>query len=140
MTGRESIVGVALVCLQSSLAFAGEVVTLRCDFPEQDGIAAFYNEVIADQRGISITSYTANKKTGQLEYVKIYTENKKDDASESSYRINSVEIAWEITLKLAGMRFTYSIDLRSGIEKDDEQSFGKNASTRPTSIGHCKPD
>ena len=80
---------VALIVLEGSQAFAADVITLRCDFPQAK---AHYNNVVADQRGISITSYTRDDETGKLQYVRNYTENKKDDSSETYYRINSAEI------------------------------------------------
>lgn len=117
---------------------ASDVVTLTCDFPEQHGLHAHYDKMVADQRGISVTSYSKNGE-GKLEYVKNYTENKKDDSSESYYRINSVEIAWGTTYYLMKMKFDSSIDLRSGLARDDSMSLAKGES-RPTEVGNCRPD
>ena len=78
-----------------SAASASDVVRLRCEFAAvPNGLQAHFSDVIVDQRGISITDFTKNEKTGQIEYVKNYTEIKKDDTSESYYRMNSAEVAW----------------------------------------------
>jgi hypothetical protein len=125
-------IATALAVLDVSQALAANVVTLHCDYPH------FYQEIIADDKGISITQYQETKE-GKLQYVKNYTENKKDDGSESYYRINSVEIAWGTNFKLLGMKSDSSIDLRTGVMKSDLMVL-KNFEQRPTEIGTCKPN
>jgi hypothetical protein len=125
-------VATALAFFDGSRALAADVVTLRCDFPN------FYQNIVADQKGISITQYQPGK-DGKLEYVKSYTENKKDGGSESYYRINSVEIAWGTTYTLLGMKFDSSIDLRAGVVKSDLMVL-KTLEQRPTETGACKPN
>jgi hypothetical protein len=71
--------------------------------------------------------------------VKTYTENKKDEGSESYYRMNSVEIAWGTTYALLGMKMDASIDLRTGVMKSDLMML-KTAQQRPTETGACKPN
>jgi hypothetical protein len=125
-------VATAVILFGGSQAFAADVVTLRCDYPN------FYQNIIADAKGISITQYQPGK-DGKLEYVKTYTENKKDEGSESYYRMNSVEIAWGTTYALLGMKMDASIDLRTGVMKSDLMML-KTAQQRPTETGACKPN
>ena len=66
----------AVLLLATEAASANDVVTLRCDFPEQDGVHAHWDDIIADQNGISITSYCQNS-DGTTGYVNVYTTNKK---------------------------------------------------------------
>ena len=73
---RFSGFAIAVVFLSGSRAIAADVVTIRCDYP------GYFQEIIADQRGISVTQYRTNKDTGQLKYVKNYTENKKEGNDE----------------------------------------------------------
>jgi hypothetical protein len=129
-------VATALAILGSSQAFAADVVTLRCDF------AGFYTNIVADQRGISITQYQENKETKKLEYIKAYYENKKEATSEYYYRINSVEIAWGSKYNLLGtiVQLDSTLNLRTGIERDDMMFIGKEVKQRPTQVGHCKPN
>jgi hypothetical protein len=129
-------VATALVILESSQALAGDVITLQCDFP------GYYDKIIADQKGISITEYKQNKETGKLEYVKVYYENKKDETSEQYYRINSAEIAWGSTYNLLGtvVKLDSTIDLRAGTVREDTMIMGKEIKQRPTEAGTCKPD
>ena len=143
MFHRGLAVAAAAVYLQCSPALAGDVVTLRCDFPEQGKVHAHYSDVVADAKGISITDYSTNKDTGKLEYVKIYDENEKKENREAYYRINRAEIAWGSTSNIFGliMILSSSIDLRSGIEKDDVKMISKGKiDESPTQTGHCKPN
>ena len=125
-------VAAALAVFDGSQALAADVVTLRCDYPN------FYQNIIADDKGISVTQYQPGK-DGKLEYVKNYTENKKGDGIDSYYRINSVEIAWETTYSLMGMKFDSSIDLRAGVVKNDSMTL-KSLQQGPTETGKCKPN
>ncbi len=136
-------VAMALSCFETSRALAADVVTLRCDFPTQGKIPAHFSEIIADQKGISVTDYITDKETGKLQYVKGYTSNSKEETKESYCRINSVEIAWGSTYKIAGTMaiFDSSIDLRTSVEKDDSKMIGgkDGMSEQPTQTGHCVP-
>ena len=131
---------VAAVLLLVPAAHADTVVKLRCDFKEQGGVHAHWSTVIADQAGISITDYSANP-DGTTGYVKAYTTNKKEEARSEYYRINSAEIAWGSQSTLGGvvLKLDSSIDLGSGVEKDDVVMFMKgDMKQRPTNTGYCK--
>ena len=111
------MVSASFACLLSSIALAGDVVTLRCDFPEEAKSTARYSNIIADDKGISLAHYSTNKDTGNLEYQKYYVSNEKEASRESRYRINKAEIAVRIIFTFIDtiLILDSSIDLRSMI-------------------------
>jgi len=130
----------SLACVQSSLALAGDVVTLRCDFPAKGNAPAYYKEIIADQNGISETS--RDMKTNEITF-KAYTSNAKSSIRPNSYyRINVAEIAWGWKLDAlpSSEQFDSNIDLRRGEVSQSATSIGKDGITNLTDTGNCKPD
>jgi len=116
-------------------SFAADVVALRCDFPD------FYQEIIADSNGVSVTEYKADTKTKELKQTRTYIENKKGPAGGSHYHINSEEIAWDSwSFRLAGdVQTATKIDLRNNTIKNEGAWHGRSAKQLPTEIGKCKP-
>ena len=125
-----------LVILHTSQALAADVVTLRCDYPR------YYEKIVADRKGISVTLYAKKIDTGKLVHSNSYTRNKKDDETESYYRINRTEITFGTKFNSPGVAIQSdsTIDLRSGIKTDHLKFIGGESTQRPDKVGKCKPN
>jgi len=143
MLARRLLAAGGLLSLLSGPACAGNAVTLLCDWPEQNGIAAYSEKMVADETGISITTYTKNPKTGQTDSTKTYHDNSQSENEQSKYKIDETEIVWEVVQKDPVYEATYKwrIDLRSGAEKEDIAiTIDGHVKQRPTATAYCKPE